>query len=653
MQRTFIASVVQTVVFFLLCVLVIYASAQTNHLESLVIEGNRRVEELATSVDRMRRQFEGGEFAAAAAPAAGPVGAVDPTIAHMQRYYSAEEWSALLAPGNFIAPHTDRMFAQGAQEGGTIKRSAISDIPGLNPLTQNAADVSEIYSYVTETLATRQRNDPARWVSDLAYRIEVSEDYREYRVFLKHGIMWHTPSVDFSDPRYEWLRGEHELVADDFVFYLEMINNPQVQAAHIRNYYEKCEGIEVVNDHEFIIRWSESTYPSISFSLGLAPLPRWLYGHDEDGNAYDEATIGREFNSHWYGQAAIGIGPYRFDSWERGGAIRLTRNEDYHGQLPAIEAIEYRVMPDATARLNSLRAGDLHYIPLEPTQYKNEILDGGTPGFQNGDLQHELYQGPAYRYLGWNADGRFFNDRRVRTAMTHAFDRQLLLEQNFYGLGTLITGPFSMQSPDYDHDLPVHEFDLNRAAALLDEAGWTDSNGDGIREKMIDGQSVDFEFGMVTYGYRPEFVAAMEHYRNDLARIGVRMNVEPVEWAVMVTRMEEKDFDAYTGGWVLGWENDPYQIWHSSPADEPRSSNRVGFRNPEADAIIEQVRETFGTEERAELLQRFHGIIYEEQPYTFFFSGREIGAWRSELRNVNFSVIRPFDSNMNWFFAAP
>jgi ABC-type transport system substrate-binding protein len=145
----------------------------------------------------------------------------------------------------------------------------------------------------------------------------------------------------------------------------------------------------------------------------------------------------------------------------------------------------------------------------------------------------------------------------------------------------------------------------------------------------------------------------MEHYRNDLARIGVAMTVEPVEWAVMVTRMEEKDFEAYTGGWVLGWENDPYQIWHSSQADEPRSSNRVGFRNPEADRIIEQVRETFDDAERAVLLQQFHSLLYEEQPYTFFFAGREIGAWRSNLQGVNFSVMRPFDSSMNWYFAAP
>ena len=117
----------------------------------------------------------------------------------------------------------------------------------------------------------------------------------------------------------------------------------------------------------------------------------------------------------------------------------------------------------------------------------------------------------------------------------------------------------------------------------------------------------------------------------------------------MVERMEEKDFDAYTGGWVLGWESDPYQIWHSSQADEPQSSNRVGFRNAEADRIIEEARRTFDPEARSALFHRFHQIVYDEQPYTFWFSGMEVGAWGADVENVNFSPLRPFPSNRNWF----
>ena len=648
MQRSFTAQIIQIAIFVVFAVLVFFSIAQVNQLEKLVIDAKAQVEQLNETVSRLQYQLESGEVTVGNAGASSSGNA---SADYHARFYSEGEWAALTANGNYVQPRTDRFRVSGSEEGGVLHRAFIADIPGLNPLTQNAADVSELYHYVTETLAARQRNDPDRWIPELAYRIEVNDDHTEYHVWLKEGVMWHRPAVDFSDDRYAWLEGEHEVVADDFVFFLELVMNTQVEAAFLRNYYEPCEGIEVINDHEFIVRWSEPQFQSISFTLGMAPLPRWLYAYDEDGEMYDDSEIGRRFNNHWYNQAAIGMGPYRFVEWQQGGAIVLERNADYHGELPPIERLEFRVIGDATARLNNLRAGELDYIPMQPTQYDNEIVQGGTPGFESGELEYETFQGTAYRYLGWNGDGQYFNDRRVRLAMTHAFNRELTLRENMHGLGTLITGNFFVNGPDYNHDLEPHAFDLDRAAELLDEAGWQDADGDGIREKVIDGERVNFEFGMVTYGYRPEFVAAMEAYRNDLRRIGVIMNIEPVEWAVMVERMQEKDFDAYTGGWVLGWESDPYQIWHSSQADEPRGSNRVGFRNSEADSIIEEARRTFDPARRTELFQRFHEIVHEEQPYTFWFSGLEIGAWQANLENVNFSPLRPFASSRDWYIS--
>lgn len=650
MQRNFIVSVVQVVTLVLILCTMWFRSFQSNHLEGLILTQQRELSAVSETVRELRQQLTSGAFASASGPARSSSGDAGDFQA---RFFQATEWEALVAPGNYLKPRTDRLSVDGAVDGGTMNRAFITDIPGLNPVTQNASDVSELYHYVTETLASRQRNDPERWIPNLAYRIEVNENFTEYHVYLKRGVRWHQPAVDLNDARYAWLQGDREMVADDFVFYLELIKNTQVDAAFARNYYETCTGIEVINDHEFIVRWSEPQFTSISATLGLAPLPRWLYGHDEDGVAFDESEVGRQFNNHWYNTKAIGVGPYRFVSWTQGGSIVLERNERYHAEQPPLRRIEFRVIEDATARLNELRAGSLSYIPMMQTQYNNEVTLGGTPGFTNGDLENQTYQGPSYRYLGWNADGRYFGDRRVRQAMTYALNRELLLAENFFGLGSLITGHLYLEGPDYNHDIVPYPFDLRRAAELLTEAGWVDNNGDGIREKNIDGNVVNFEFGMMTYGYRPEFVAAMEAYRNDLRRIGVIMNVVPVEWAVMVQRMTEKDFDAFTGGWVLGWEADLYQIWHSSQADAPGGSNRVGFRNAEVDQIIAQTRASFDPAERTRLFRRFHEIVHEEQPYTFWFAPLEIGAWRNNVENVNFSPIRPFDSNLNWYIESP
>ena len=643
MERRYLMRLAGMVALLLVALLLLFSVRQVHHLERLVLEGNRRLAELESAVERVSETLQEGGVPSAGGDRSGEHFA--------QRYYKPEEWERLQAPGNLLAAPTAPMRVPGGKRGGTLQRAFIADIPSLNPLTMNAADVAELYHYIGEGLAGRSRENPEQLEPSLAYRIEANDDFTEFHIWLKEGVRWHRPALDLQSDEYKWLAGTRYVTADDFVFAMEITLDPQVEAAHLRNYYDKFDGIEVVNDHEFIVRWRESEYTNLSATLGLSPLPRWLYGMDQQGNPFDASEQGRRFNSHWFNQYAIGTGPFRFIRWEKGGRIRIERNAEYHGEAPYLDAIEFRVIGDATARLNNLRAGELDYIPIEPTEYKNEVIEGGTPGFKNGELHHEIYDGPMYRYLGWNADTVYFSDRRVRQAMTHAFNRELTIDVNMNGLGIPISGPYSISTPAYDQSIEAWPFDLERAAALLEQAGWVDRDGDGIREKRIDGKNVPFRFTMLTYGHRPEMIAAMEIFKDDLRKIGVTMNIVPAEWSVLIQRMDDKDFDGFTGGWMLGWETDLYQLWHSSQADMPRSSNRIGFRNAEADKIIEEVRRTFDEDARNALFHRFHALVHEEQPYTFWFQGRNVGAWQKRVHNVEFSPLRPFDSAMKWYLS--
>jgi ABC-type transport system substrate-binding protein len=127
------------------------------------------------------------------------------------------------------------------------------------------------------------------------------------------------------------------------------------------------------------------------------------------------------------------------------------------------------------------------------------------------------------------------------------------------------------------------------------------------------------------------------------------MNIQAVEWAAMQKKMDDKEFDCYTGGWGLVWDPDPYQIWHSSQADVPKGSNRVGFRSKEADAIIEELRRTFDREKRIELCRRFHRILHEEQPYTFFWARQYVAVWWDHVKHTEFSIDRPHAYSMPWY----
>lgn len=643
MERQFVARIVQTLLLIAVGVLLILNIAQNGHLEELMIENRRDVANVQRSLNDFRQELLRGNFVA------GRGGRGDGSGESYRQLYSDAQWEALNAPGNMLsAPESPQVPPDGVP-GGTLQRAFSADLPSLIPMGVNAADVAELYSYIGDGLASRDRANPEAWIPGLAYRIEVSEDNTEYHIWLRDDVQWHEPAVDLTDPAYAWLDGDHYVTTDDFVFAYELMQNNDVPVGYLRNYYQNCEGIEVINDHEFIVRWSEPEFTALSATLGLSPLPRWLYSYDERGNEFPESELGQRFMEHWYSQKAIGVGPFRFVSWTPGGSLRIERNEDYYGEKPLLEAIEFRVLTDATARMNSLLAGELDYTAIEPSQYKSEIVDGGAPEFQNGTIEHQSFSGPAYRYLGWNADGPFFSDRRVRLAMTHAFNRELTIQRNLNGLGSLTTGPFFQDNSAYDQSIQPWRFDLDRAAELLSEAGWVDRDGDGLREKTINGRKTNFTFKMLTYGHRPEIISSMEIFREDLRSLGILMDIETVDWSVMIERMMNKDFDAYTGGWSLGWEVDLYQVWHSSQADIPRGSNRIGFRNAEADEIIETSRTTFDPDARTEQFHRFHQIMHDEQPYTFWFQMEEVGAWRSVVKNVSFSSIRPFDYSMSWY----
>src|SRR5690606_10347477 len=120
--------------------------------------------------------------------------------------------------------------------------------------------------------------------------------------------------------------------------------------------------------------------------------------------------------------------------------------------------------------------------------------------------------------------------------------------------------------------------------------------------------------GLLIVAGSQEYQTLASVFKEDLLKIGVKLNIESVEWSLMLKRVEDRNFDSVLLGWALTWTVDPYQIWHSSQADVPKGSNSVGFRNKEADKLIEDLRRTFDVDERIKKLRRFHQIVHEEQP---------------------------------------
>jgi ABC-type transport system substrate-binding protein len=129
------------------------------------------------------------------------------------------------------------------------------------------------------------------------------------------------------------------------------------------------------------------------------------------------------------------------------------------------------------------------------------------------------------------------------------------------------------------------------------------------------------------------------------------MSVKPMEWSLLLKNINDREFDAVTLAWVSAPDVDFNQIWHSSQADTPKSSNHVGFKNAEADAIIEEMKTAFEFRDRVALAHRFHNLLHDEQPYTFFYTRKRAGYWQPELSNVQFAKTRPYKNHEPWYLA--
>ncbi len=543
-----------------------------------------------------------------------------------------------------------------AKAGGTLNIKFGSDPKGFNFLAENGADVQEIQKYVGMFLIKYHREDPGKKAADFAYSLVVSDDKKTFTFKLRQDVWWHAPAIDNTDPRFAGLQGDHKVTAHDVKFMMDMLMNTQVSgAAPGRSYFESLESYRVIDDHSFEIKWTEAKYTHLMIMHDLFPLPEFLYAFDEDGNRYDDSILGQRFQDHWYNPRALGCGPYRFVEFEPGVKIVLERDPRYPIGGNAFDKILIRILKDQNAWARLLRTGELDLSQLQPGQYRSEVLEGPPDSpYKDGTLQEGEFWTHSYFYIGWNSDKPWFGDKRVRWAMSHAYNADLLLDEVFLGLGARCTGPMAtINAPYYDTSLPPIPFDLVRASELLEEAGWHDSNGNGTRDKMIDGALVEFEFDLTVYGSSDEYKTLGNIYKEDLAKIGVTMNVRPMEWSNLLKRVDDREFDAVTLAWVSSPDVDFYQIWHSTQADIPKGSNRVGFRNPKADEIIEALQREFDYDERVKLANQFHRLVYDEQPYTFFYTRQRKVYWQRDLENVQFSKTRPYMNPRPWFLARP
>lgn len=434
----------------------------------------------------------------------------------------------------------------------------------------------------------------------LAEKMDISPDGLEITVKLRDGIY-------FSDGL--------PITADDVVFTYETIVDSNVDAADIRNYYANVRDVVKIDDRTVKFSFKEVYWKTIESVGSFEVLPKHIY-------QYKDA---QKFNMRR--SDPVGSGPYVFERWDVGQQIILRKNENYWGNKPKLNKLVFKFITNPTAALQALRSHDIDY--REPTAEQFDEMDKDAEFKKQFKSLYYWEPSGGFAFIAWNLKTPFFADRRVRLAMTYMIDRKAIVEHLLKGRAKVATGPFYIYGKQNDPSIKPWPYDPEKAKQMLDEAGWIDRDGDGVRDQ--NGIPFKFRYSYPAGSVTVEQIAKL--MKDEGEKIGVQVIPDPVEWSIFIERLNSRQFDAATLSWGGTIETDPYQIWHSSQI-AGRGNNFISFDNPECDRLLEEARRELNPDKRYALYHKFQRLLHEEQPYTFLIARPSFGFLDGRFENV-------------------
>lgn len=453
-------------------------------------------------------------------------------------------------------------------------------------------------------------------IGDLAESWDISKDGLVITFHLRKGVKW-TDGVEFT--------------ADDVMFGYKTIINEKTPTAYAEDFLQ-VKKAEVLDKYTFRVTYGKPFAPALSSWGNLVVLPKHLL----EGKDVTKSPLTRN---------PVGMGPYILKNWIPGQEVMLYSNHDYFEGRPYINEYVYRVIPDRATMFLELQTGGIDLMDLSPLQYSKQT----ETDFFRKNFQKFRYPTFAYTYMGFNLKHPFFQDKRVRQAIAYAVDKQEIVDVVLFGLGKPSTGPYVPNTWPYNPDVKQYEYEPARARQLLKEAGWEDTNDDGILEK--DGRP--FRFTILTNMGNTSRINTATIIQWRLAKIGIRVDIKALEWSTFVNEfIDKRRFEAVIIGWGIGLDPDQYDIWYSGKTKE-KEFNFVSYSNPEVDALLEKGRRTFGIEERKKAYFRIQRILAEDLPYIFLYVPDATPIVQARFKGIKPSPIGIEYNLPKWFVPKP
>lgn len=407
----------------------------------------------------------------------------------------------------------------------------------------------------------------------LAKEWEVSEDGLTYTFQLQEGVKFHD-GTDFNAEAVikninRWKGGKEE----DFYYFNSMF---------------KAEGEDIIKDvtaeGDYTVVFTLSR-PQAPFLKNLAMSPFGI------GSPTAFEAAGDKF-----GDNPVGTGPFKFTDWKRNDSITIEKFEDYWQEgLPKLDKVIFRSIPDNSARLNELMAGNI------------DLADGINPSdgkTVEGDSTLQLIERPSMNigYLGLTNTRAPFDNKLVRQAVNYAIDKQAIVDAFFEGRAEVAANPMPPSISGYNDAISPYPYDPEKAKSLLAEAGY-------------DGKEIELWAMPVPRPYMPDGAKVAEVIQKNLEDVGIPSKIVTFEWATYLEKANNGEADAFMLGWTGDNGDADNFIYTLLDKDNIGSNNYAYYTNEEVHSLLIQAQSETDENVRNELYKKAQEIIHDDAPW--------------------------------------
>ncbi len=505
-------------------------------------------------------------------------------------------------------------------QGGIFIEATSADATQLNPILSSDAASSSVSQHIFPRLLGINPVTGIYEPTDMAESWETSPDGLVWTFTLRDGVTWSDgESVD----------------ADDFQYTYSAIAAENVETPRKSN-VEQIENIEVIDAQILQVTFKEVKCDALA-NLNL----RWLPSHNYAAD-FSDIMEGEENTA-----PSLSAGPLLFKDWAVDDRVTLVRNDTYWQGAPNMDGWIFKTVPDPGARLGQIQSGEVDFIDVQPEQVSIVDLD---PNLERYNFKDDGYAyialnlaDPENPQPGQDEDGNLveqdphpvLNDKAVRLAIAHSLDYETIIDKVYLGQGyQLAANVLPAVDWAYDANIEPYTYDQDLAAQILDEAGWVDSDGDGVREK--DGQALALTLITNAGNTTREDLGVL--VQDQLNRVGFDITFEAIEFGTLVGQLLGQTFDMVIIGWTgLGTDPNDDSFWHTK-FDTPESGfNFVSYQNAEIDHLLEEAVSLPGCkpEDRAPLYKQIQQLIHDDIPYVFVTGNMSNQGYSKRWANID------------------